>query len=84
MKTYQIYVCEKCGRESRNRDEILQCEAEHLGLSVEEKQEYDYLRNLVERWSRTVNKKCNPNTVAALDSCVTKLMAFELEHHMKV
>ncbi len=56
MKTYQVYVCEECGKEARNKEDILQCEAEHLGLSVEEKREYDHLNNLVERWSHTVNE----------------------------
>ncbi len=49
MKSYPVYVCEKCGRESRNRQNILCCEAEHLGLTVAEKQEHDHLKSLVER-----------------------------------
>ncbi len=83
MKSYQVYVCEECGKESRNKDDILQCEAEHLGLSVEEKREYDHLKNLVERWERTVNRTCNQDTRSALDACATKLLAFEKEHNMK-
>ncbi len=82
MKAYHIYVCEECGKESCNKDDILQCEAEHLGLSVEEKCEYDHLNNLVERWSHTVNRTCNRDTRSALDSYVTKLLAFEVEHNM--
>lgn len=83
MKTYQIYVCERCGKESRSREGILQCEAEHLGLSVEEKREYDHLKNLIERWSHTVSRVCNRDTRAALDSCITRLLAFEAEHRME-
>ncbi len=82
MKTYQVYVCEECGKESRNKEDILQCEAEHLGLSVEEKREYDHLNNLVESWSHTLSRTCNRDTRSALDSCVTKLLAFEVEHNM--
>lgn len=83
MKTYQIYVCENCGKESRNREDILRCEAEHLGLSVEEKHEYDHLKTLVQRWASTVGRTCNQDTRSALDSCATKLLAFEVEHKMK-
>jgi len=83
MKTYQVYVCEECGRESRSKENILQCEAEHLGLSIEEKNEYDYLKNLVERWSFTANRICNQETRSALDSCITRLLAFEVEHNLK-
>lgn len=84
MKTYQIYACETCGKWSRDKEEILQCEAEHMGLTIEEKQEYDHLKNLVERWSRTVSRTCNKRTNSALDSCITRLLAFETEHNMKV
>lgn len=39
MKQYIIYECEKCGKQSKDRNEIMMCEAAHFGLTVTEKQE---------------------------------------------
>lgn len=37
MKQNIIYECEKCGKQSKDREEIMICEASHLGLTVVEK-----------------------------------------------
>ncbi len=37
MKQYIINQCEKCGKQSKDREEIMICEAAHLGLTVAEK-----------------------------------------------
>lgn len=36
MKQYIIYECENCGKQSKDREEIMICEAAHLGLTVKE------------------------------------------------
>ena len=39
MKQHIIYECEKCGKQSKSREEIMICDATHLGLTIAEKQE---------------------------------------------
>ena len=80
MKAKTTYICETCGYESENKDAVFACEAGHLGLTPEEKKEYDHLENLVERWSKTVYRENNEQTRGAYDSAITRLMAFEVEH----
>ena len=36
MKQYTVYVCETCGYESRDVEDMRKHEASHLGLTVEE------------------------------------------------
>ena len=40
MKTRTIYICEVCGNESEDRNEIAVCEAQHFGLTPDEKREW--------------------------------------------
>ncbi len=80
MKNYQVYVCEYCGKESREKDDILSCEAQHLGLTVEEKMEYNSLKSNVLYWSWVVNQTNNESTNSELDNSIMRLLAFENEH----
>lgn len=45
MKQYTVYVCETCGYESKDAEEIMQHEAEHLGLTVKEMEQYRALKS---------------------------------------
>lgn len=36
MKQYTMYVCETCGYESRDAEDVRKHEAFHLGLTLEE------------------------------------------------
>ena len=45
MKQYTIYVCETCGYESKDAKEIMQHEADHLGLTVKEMEQYRALKS---------------------------------------
>ena len=47
MKSYTMYVCETCGKESRNRKTIQECEAGHLGLTWLEYLDYRNLKACV-------------------------------------
>lgn len=80
MKRYQIYVCEVCGKESRDRDEIERCEASHLGLSVEEKHAWDALKYIAQSCGSIVYDTNNRKTRAAYDKAIEKLVEFEKEH----
>ena len=41
MRMYKVYVCECCGKGSLSHDAIEVCEAAHMGLTVEEKHNWD-------------------------------------------
>lgn len=44
MKQHIIYECEKCGKQSREREEIMICEAAHFGLTIAQKREWERLK----------------------------------------
>lgn len=80
MKTYQVYVCEKCGKESRSCEEIEVCEATHMGLSVAEKHSWDALKSAARYFGSVVSMTNNEQTRAAYDDAVEKLVSFEQLH----
>ena len=47
MKLLQFYECDVCKKQSQNKIEILECEAAHFGLTLEEKTEYGELPHTV-------------------------------------
>ena len=44
MREITIYECEKCGKQSENRKVIQECEASHIGLTIEEVKEWKMLQ----------------------------------------
>lgn len=85
MKMYQVYVCEKCGRESRDPDEIGLCEARHMGLnSLEELHTYQALKRAAEYHGCVVSNTNNERTREAFDKAIQKLVDFEVEHNMSI
>ena len=83
MKEYLTYVCEKCGKESRNKEEIYKCEASHLGLTVEEKHIYDELQSNVNLKSHILYVTKNEESEKEFDAAVEKLLEFERMHGIK-
>lgn len=83
MKYCQIYSCETCGFESKNKNEVLLCEAKHLGLStVEEYLEWGQLKNCA---SGATGALYSCNNQAARDKeevSYNNLFKFEKEHNM--
>ena len=85
MKIYQVFMCEGCGKESKIREDIELCEAQHIGLStIEEKHDYDYLDFNIKNLSGIVNRTNNEQTRQELDTAIEKLLKFEKDHNMKV
>lgn len=85
MKQYMMYKCEKCGLESRNRDEINLCEAKHMGLnSLEKKDEYDNLQRDVEYRGSVMHHTCNDITRKKFDNAIEAILKFEKENGMNV
>lgn len=82
MRMYQVYVCEHCGKESLNHDEIEACEASHMGLTVKEKHTWDALKSAARYFGSVVSTTNNEQTRAAYDNAVEKLISFEQSHGM--
>lgn len=83
MKVYAIFECEKCGKKSSNRAEIMECEASRLGLTVAEKQEWERLKENVRYRGSVVSTTKNEVTDKDSDGAVKRVMDFEKEHGIK-
>ena len=83
MKQYTVYVCSKCGKESKDHDEIELCEAHHMGLqTLEEKHTYDSLKALASYCGSFLYDTNNERTREAFDNACAALENFEREHKM--
>ena len=80
MKQYITFICEECKKESRDINEIKECEAAHLGLTTIEKFRYDALKEIVRRCSYKVNVTKNEETDRQFDDAINEIIAFEKEH----
>ena len=83
MKQIIYYECEKCKKRSLDRQEIMNCEASHYGLSIAEKQEWDKLKEDCRYAGCTVSRTNNEETSKAFDDVIEKCMQFEKEHNIK-
>lgn len=85
MKQYVVFVCDKCGRESRTQEEIELCQAKHLGLNnLDDYRQWklmsDYAKHCTARFSTQNNQELRDLEEVAYK----ELLAFEKEHGMKV
>lgn len=80
MKQYIIYECEDCGKQSKNREEIMKCEASHFGLTIAEMQEWKGLKEDVRHTGIIVGRTKNEQTDKAFDEAIEKLLVFEKQH----
>lgn len=80
MKRYTVYVCETCGYKSEDAEEIMQHEADHLGLTVKEMEQYRALKSFVSYVSFLVSQTKNAATDKAFDDAIRDLLDFEKEH----
>lgn len=83
MKQYTIYVCETCGYESKDAKEIMQYEADHLGLTVKEMEQYRALKSFANYMGSVVSHTKNEATDKAFDDAIQNLLDFEKEHGIK-
>ena len=79
MNQHIIYECKTCRKKSENKEDILECEAAHLGLTIAEKKTYDFLKERVKYASSVVSRTKNEETDKAFDKAVNELMDFEKE-----
>lgn len=83
MKQHIIFECETCGKQSENREEIMKCEAAHLGLTIAEKQEWESLKERARYAGVVVSRTKNEETDKAFNEAIETLLAFEKEHKIK-
>lgn len=83
MKQCLIYVCETCGYESKNRDEMREHEAAHLGLTVKEMEEYNSLKSFAAHMGSVVSTTNNETTRRRFDRAIDDLIVFERRHGIK-
>ena len=83
MKQYTVYICETCGCESKNRDEMREHEASHLGLTVKEMETYKALKSLVRYMGSVVSNTNNEATRKMFDESIEDLIAFEKKYGIK-
>ena len=83
MKQYTVYVCETCGYESRDVEDMRKHESSHLGLTVEEMETYRALKSFAAYMGSVVANRNNEETRNKFDESVEKLVTFEKEHGIK-
>ena len=83
MKEIIYFKYETCDKLSEDREEILQCEASHYGLTIAEKQEWDSLKEECRYAGATVIRTNNEETRKEFDSAIEKCMNFEREHNIE-
>ena len=83
MKQYTVYVCETCGYESRDVEDMRIHEASHLGLTVKEMETYRAMKSFAAYMGSVVANRNNEETRNKFDESVEKLVTFEKEHEIK-
>lgn len=84
MKQYTVYVCETCGYESKNTKEVMQHEADHLGLTVKEAEQYRALKSFASYMGSVVSHTKNGETDKVFDDAIQNLSNFEKRHGIKI
>lgn len=75
MKTKTIYICEFCNKQYQIPENAIECEATHLGLTVDQYKEYmDLLREERDAFGQAgcanndqIRKRCDDAVQAVLD-----------------
>lgn len=83
MKMYTMHACDFCENESKNYDEIAECEAKHLGITVKERAEYIDLKERVKHWSHIVYITNNQENRDKEEEAIKAVIDFERIHNIK-
>lgn len=83
MEKIVVYKCEICGNISENLYEILECEASHFGLSVEEKTKWDKLVSACAYWKCVSEKTDNEQVQLKYKKVFQERIMFEEAHNLK-
>ena len=77
-----VYVCEMCGVEHKCAVDALKCEANHLGLTIEEYQEYTALLRKEKECGINVSITKNERTERLLEEAINAVIKFQKEHNI--
>ena len=80
MTHYTVYVCDTCGYETTNFNDMEVHEARHLGLNLQQMHEYRALKSFAQYMGSVILERNNDETNRKYDEAVKKLVAFEKEH----
>lgn len=80
MTQYTMYVCETCGFESKDFNEMEAHEASHLGLTYDELLQYRKLQEAASQAGIATYYKNNATTQKQFDEAIEALVLFEKEH----
>lgn len=83
MRSYNVYVCEKCGFENRDASLVEKCEARHMGLTVEELRYYNKLKSTAAHAGAILASASDEITRKNFDDAIDELTKFEIEHNIK-
>lgn len=80
MRQYIMYVCEICGYESKDAEEVKEHEAAHMNLTTEEAMQYKILKSYAAYRGSVVSRIKNEETEQKIDEAIQNLLDFEKEH----
>lgn len=80
MRQYIMYVCEICGYESKDAEEVKEHEAAHMNLTTEEARQYKILKSYAAYMGSVVSRIKNEETEQKFDEAIQNLLDFEKEH----
>ena len=83
MKQYTVYVCETCGYESRDVEDMRIHEASHLGLTVKEMETYRAMKSFAAYMDSVIANRKNEETKRKYDEAIQAVIDFEKEHGIK-
>ena len=83
MKQYTVYVCETCGYESRDVEDMRKHEASHLGLTVKEMEIYRATKSFAAYMGSVIANRKNEETKRKYDEAIQAVIDFEKEHGIK-
>ena len=83
MKQYTVYVCETCGYESRDVEDMRKHEASHLGLTVKEMETYRAAKSFVAYMGSVIANRKNEELERRYNESIQAVIDFEKEHGIK-
>ena len=83
MKQYTVYVCETCGYESRDVEDMRIHEASHLGLTLKEMETYKAMKSFAVYMGSVIANRKNEETERKYDEAIQVVIDFEKEHGIK-
>lgn len=83
MRQYTVYVCETCGYEDTNANNMELHEAIHLGLTANQLREYKALKAHAIHMENILYGNDNDETRRAYNQAVDQVTQFEIAHNIK-